>query len=316
MSSIIGQMGAGGGPSMSGVGSWLGSFLGGSGAPSTAGLGTTPFSIPSDTAFSAGGPSSSGVPYAGMGYSDPSAGTSTGGLFPSATPADVLSPSGVTGAPYTPTDSSGGGMAAPSPEAVMNPGTVGGTSAAPFSPAAGAPPTTAGPTFLQELENFLGGGGAGAGGGTGAGGAGGGWLTPKNIAAMLTAGGGLAEAIQRWQIQRNLLNPAAGAAALYKPMSKALTRRVTAPVTAAAQETGQINAPGLYAQAVANALAPYQQEMEMNALRAYIASQQAAAGVYPQGGIFGSAGLVPAGTFGGYGEAQGGQGGSSSSTSP
>lgn len=114
--------------------------------------------------------------------------------------------------------------------------------------------------------------------------------------------GGVMEAINRWQNQARLQNPAAlaaGAAKMYQPMSKALRRAVIGPVTAAAQETGQINAPGLYSQSVATALAPIQARMQMAALENYIRALQDSEYAYPQGGIMGSQGLVPQSTQGG-----------------
>jgi hypothetical protein len=107
--------------------------------------------------------------------------------------------------------------------------------------------------------------------------------------------GNLVEAITRWNAMRTLQNPSAlasGAGRMYQPMSKAFKRAIISPVTAAAQETGQINAPGLYSQSVATALAPYQYQMQMNALNDYIEALRASGSAYPVGG-------VPSGGYGG-----------------
>ena len=121
--------------------------------------------------------------------------------------------------------------------------------------------------------------------------------------AFLGDVGNIGEAVQRYMMMQHLQNPAdvaAGAAGLYQPMSKALKRAVTAPVTAAAQETGQINAPAIYSQSVASALAPYQYQMQENALREYLASMQESMGAYPgTGGLYGP--------YGGYGSYPGEQ---------
>jgi hypothetical protein len=119
---------------------------------------------------------------------------------------------------------------------------------------------------------------------------------------MLGGLGNLVESIMRWNTMRTLANPSAlasGASQLYQPMSAAMKRAIINPVTAAAQETGQINAPGLYSQSVATALAPYQYQMQEDALREYIAALTASGGAYPQGGLFGAGG--PSYQGGGYG---------------
>jgi hypothetical protein len=115
--------------------------------------------------------------------------------------------------------------------------------------------------------------------------------------------GNLVESIMRWNTMRTLANPSAlasGASQLYQPMSAAMKRAIINPVTAAAQETGQIGAPGLYSQSVATALAPYQYQMQENALREYIAALEASGQAYPQGGLFGAGGPNYQGG-GGYG---------------
>jgi hypothetical protein len=107
--------------------------------------------------------------------------------------------------------------------------------------------------------------------------------------------GNLVEAITRWNAMRTLQNPSAlasGAGRMYQPMSKAFKRAIISPVTAAAQETGQINAPGLYSQSVATALAPYQYQMQMQAMQDYIEALRASGAAYPVGG-------VPSGGYGG-----------------
>ena len=108
------------------------------------------------------------------------------------------------------------------------------------------------------------------------------------MAAGVGGIGNLVENLVRWQTMRTLQNPAAlasGAQQMYRPMSKALKRNIINPVTAAAQETGQINAPGLYSQSVATALAPYQYQMQMKALEDYIEALRASGGAYPEGGV-------------------------------
>jgi hypothetical protein len=124
----------------------------------------------------------------------------------------------------------------------------------------------------------------------------------SGAAGALGGVGNLVESIMRWNTMRTLSNPAAlasGASQMYQPMSKALKRAIISPVTAAAQETGQINAPGLYSQSVATALAPYQYQMQMEALKDYITALTASGGAYPQGGLFGAGG--PAYQGGAYG---------------
>lgn len=274
MSSIIGQametgaggaMGAGG-PSLSGIGSFLGPLLSGI----TGGGTPTVPTPPTDTASSLG-EASSGVPWAGMGYAPPSAETSSGGLFPTASPGDVMSPSGMAGANFTPTLPN-------TPENIVNPGSMGGTSAAPFSPAAGDPSAGPDPTFLQELENFFGvGSGAGTSGAGGQGGAAAGATNKGGLGAggWINLAGGLMSAINKWMVQRTLQNPAALASAaskLARPLGAQARNRITAPVTAAAMETSGVNAPLLYSQAIASALAPYQFQNEQNALEREIAA--------------------------------------------
>jgi hypothetical protein len=89
------------------------------------------------------------------------------------------------------------------------------------------------------------------------------------------------EAINRWMVQRTLQNPAALASAankLARPLGAQARERIIAPARAAAQESSGINAPLLYAQAIAGALAPYQYQNEQNALREEIAALTASEG--------------------------------------
>lgn len=155
------------------------------------------------------------------------------------------------------------------------------TNAAAINAGAGGTTAAAPTDWMTTIGNWLKGDVTGAKGAFG---------TP--IQALGTAGS-IMEAINRWQLQQTLQNPAAltkGAAGLYQPMSKALKRSIIAPVTAQAQETGQINAPGLYSQSVASALAPYQYQMQMQALRDYMTALAESGGAYPQGGLYGPGG--------------------------
>lgn len=98
---------------------------------------------------------------------------------------------------------------------------------------------------------------------------------PKNWGSIIGGSGSMLQGLERFLTARTLANPNAlmgGASKLFQGMSKAAKRAIIGPVTAAAQETGQINAPGLYAQSVATALGPYQYQMQMQALEDYIRS--------------------------------------------
>lgn len=272
MSSIIGQAMQSAGPSLGAIGSSIGSGISsifGSGAP-------TP---PTDTAFSAGGLSSSGDP----GYVSPAATSSAFGT-PAPTPADVMSPSGIAGAPYSPVTPN-------TPESIMNPGNVGGTATAPYSPTA-ADPSAPDATLWQEIQNFFGGGAAGTGAATGAGGAAakgglglGGWLG---------LGGNLMEMLNRYLVQRTLQNPAALTSAASKlaiPMGAQARNRILGPVEAQAMESSGVNAPLLYSQAMASALAPFQYQNEQRALQEEIAALTASeGGAFAGPNLFGGSG--------------------------
>lgn len=121
---------------------------------------------------------------------------------------------------------------------------------------------------------------------------------PKNWGTIIGGGADIGEMINRWMVQRQLQNPSAlmgGASKLFQGMSKAAKRAIIGPVRAEAQETGQINAPLLYAQSVATALGPYQYQMQMQALADYINALEASGSAYPSGGGYGLGGPYPAG---------------------
>jgi hypothetical protein len=201
-----------------------------------------------------------------------------------------MSPSGIAGASYSPVTPN-------TPESVLNPGNVGGTAAAPYSAASGDPSAaTPDPTLWQEIKNFFeGGGGPGAQTAPGSAGAG---SKGMGLGGWIGLGGGLMEMLNRYLVQRTLQNPAALAAAankLARPLGAQARNRIIAPVTAAAQETSGVNAPLLYSQAIASALAPYQYQNEQRALQEEIAALQAS-----ESGAFGGPSM-----FGGGGSATG-----------
>ena len=270
---------------LSGLPSAIGSFFGG-GSSAPAGVPSAPTA--DNAGIDAGLPSSwdpsqpaPGVG-AGLGYgaATPATGTPiTGGNLPSELP-----PTSIVG-------DGGGGMAPPA----AAPGSVDPNALASGLAGAFLNPTAAGvPTDLQTAAA------TGAAGSAGAADPASPWgqflktlMTPAGGAAGLGGIGNLVESIMRFNTMRTLQNPAAlasGAASMYQPMSKALKRAIISPVTAAAQETGQINAPGLYSQSVATALAPYQYEMQQRALQDYITALQESGYAYPQGGVGGYGG--------------------------
>lgn len=112
-------------------------------------------------------------------------------------------------------------------------------------------------------------------------------------ASILTAGN-LAEAIQRWQMQRRLQDPSqvlAQSQKLAGGLSKGLKRSVGAATGQEMAAAGLAGAPGLYSQAVATALAPYRYQQQQDALKEYLASMQEAMAEYPgSGGLFGPGG--------------------------
>lgn len=98
------------------------------------------------------------------------------------------------------------------------------------------------------------------------------------------------QAYQRYQQQQNLADPnwvAEQAAKLNTGLTKPLKQRITNQTDAAMAERGLGGAPGLYKEAQAEALAPYQYEAQQNALREFLASQQESMGAYPMGGPMG-----------------------------
>lgn len=260
MPSIIGQTLQGAGPSLGAIGSSLGSLF----SPSSASAATIPSAPTVDNA----------------GVTAPTVDTSSWGSG-SAAPAPSLLPSsdpllGTLGG-------GGGGGPAPSgsPFSLLT-GTTGDATSNPLAPlqAASMAPGSAGTTtdpssqpWYNQIADFL--------------------KTPKGAAVGIGGLGNLVESIMRWNTMRTLSNPAAlasGASKMYTPMNAAMKRAIIGPVTAAAQETGQINAPGLYAQSVGSALAPYQYAMQEKALQDYITALTASGGAYPEGGLFGAGG--------------------------
>jgi hypothetical protein len=180
----------------------------------------------------------------------------------------------------------------PSPASVLNNPAAAPTNYSPLNPPAGAPPagtqassggtTGTDPSLWQSAINYV----------------------KAHPLQALGFGADIGQGIQRWMLQRTLSDPNAlmgGASKLFQGMSKALKRNVIGPVRAEAQETGQINAPGLYAQAVASAVGPYQYQMQMQALADYIDALRAAGQPYPWGGGYGVGGPFPTGSAGNTG---------------
>jgi len=198
-----------------------------------------------------------------------------------------------TAAAAGPSDA-GGGMAAPAPaltssagpsgpetpEQVMGaPGIATTASGAPYSSASApaAAPAGAGQPeqswWRQAIESLTG-KKVGEGGG----------------GAAIGMAGNLAQAIQRWQLQRTLQDPSQVAANILKmqrPLSKALKRNVGAATGQEMAAAGLAGAPGLYSQAVASALAPYQQKQQEMAMQAYFDAMRESMGAYPFGGYGG-----------------------------
>lgn len=270
-----------------------GSFLGS--LPSTVSNWFSPSvaaGIPSDTSVAAG---VTGTP-AGAPGAFPSPGLPPVDLA-SGMPAPLTAPSSAPNLSLLPTDgSSGGGMAAPAPDLLSGAGGTGG--GAPFGnitppavDASGNPiaptPGGASPSWISQIISAVTGKDPSKGG----------------TAAFIGDAGNIGEAIQRFMVQRSLQNPAdvlKNSQVLSGGLSKALKRGIEAPVTAAAQETGQINAPGLYSQSVATALAPYRYQQQQDALKEYLAAMQESMGAYPgTGGLYGP--------YGGYGSYPGEQ---------
>lgn len=98
------------------------------------------------------------------------------------------------------------------------------------------------------------------------------------------------QAYQRYQQQQNLQNPAwvaQQAGKLNQGLSKPLVNRITNETDAAMAERGLGGAPGVYKEALAEGLAPYQYQAQQDALREFLASQQEGMGAYPMGGPLG-----------------------------
>lgn len=115
----------------------------------------------------------------------------------------------------------------------------------------------------------------------------------------LGTAGNLAEAIQRWAMQRELQNPKdvlKQSQVLSGGLSKALKRNIGAATGQEMAEAGLAGAPGLYSQAVASALAPYRYQQQQDALKEYLAAMSESMGAYPgTGGLYG-----PQGGYGSY----------------
>lgn len=128
---------------------------------------------------------------------------------------------------------------------------------------------------------------------------------PSNLTKFGTLAstiGNAVEMIQRYQLQQNLQNPnwvAAQIAKLRVPLSKSLKNEVGRGVQAQMQEAGLGQAPGLFRQALAEALAPYQQEQTQNAQSEYEQAIQASLGAYPVGGGLDDFGKLLAQMYGG-----------------
>ena len=117
--------------------------------------------------------------------------------------------------------------------------------------------------------------------------------------AALSLAGNLADAIQRYMIQRRLQDPSQvlkQSQILSRGLSKGLKRDIGAATGQEMAEAGLAGAPGLYSQAVASALAPYRYQQQQDALREYLAAMGESMGAYPgSGGMYG-----PYGGYGGY----------------
>jgi hypothetical protein len=109
--------------------------------------------------------------------------------------------------------------------------------------------------------------------------------------------GNIGEAIQRYMVQQQLQNPSdilKKSQVLSGGLSKALKRNIGAATGQEMANAGLAGAPGLYAQSVASALAPYRYQQQQDALKDYLAAMQESMGAYPgTGGLYGP--------YGGYG---------------
>jgi len=113
-------------------------------------------------------------------------------------------------------------------------------------------------------------------------------------ASPLAALGAIAQALEmykRFELQSNLQNPswvAGQVGRLQQPLSGALRNAVTAQTQAGAQESGLGQAPGLFRQSLAQALAPYMYEEQQNAINEYLASIGESMEAYPLGSPYGN----------------------------
>jgi hypothetical protein len=89
---------------------------------------------------------------------------------------------------------------------------------------------------------------------------------------LLSSIGKAIDSYQKYQLQQNLQNPnyiKAQIAKLQQPLSASLQNAVGAQTQAQMQEAGLGEAPGLFKQALAQALAPYQYNQEQQAASEY-----------------------------------------------
>jgi hypothetical protein len=110
------------------------------------------------------------------------------------------------------------------------------------------------------------------------------------------------EMYQRYGLQQNLQNPkwvASQIGALQQPLSANLKNRVGTGVQAQMQEAGLGQAPGLFRQALAEALAPYQLSAQQAAEQEFNAATQASEGAYPVGGGLDDFGKILSDMYGG-----------------
>ena len=99
------------------------------------------------------------------------------------------------------------------------------------------------------------------------------------------------EMYQRYKMQQNLQNPnyvAGQIAKLQQPLSKNLVSGITKQVEAQAQERGLGGAPGLFQQALGEALAPYTFAEQNQAAQEYFDALGFANQEYPQVGGYGN----------------------------
>lgn len=111
--------------------------------------------------------------------------------------------------------------------------------------------------------------------------------TPSLLGAVAQA----LEMYQRYKMQRSLQNPnyvAGQIAKLEQPLSKNLVSGITKQVEGQAMERGLGGAPGLFHQALAEALAPYTFAEQNQAAQEYFDALGYADQEYPQGGGYGN----------------------------